>query len=81
MHCDCDAQFMIFHIMVRKIVLVNRVIQRFFLRLIIHACFAMLYFDFIFHSDELSIDNNELIFQFETHIREQLSSQKITKGK
>jgi len=67
--------------MVHKMVLANRVIQRFFLRLIIHAYFAMLYFDFIFHSDELSIDIKELIFEVKTHICEQLPSQKITEGK
>ena len=43
--------------------------------------FAMIYFDFIFYSDELSIDINELIFEVKTHICEQLPSQKIIGGK
>ena len=43
--------------------------------------FAMLYFDFIFHSDELSIDIDELVFEVKTHICEQLPSQKIIEGK
>ena len=67
--------------MVRKIVVANRVIHRFFLRLIIHACFAMLYFDFIFHSDELSININELVFEVKTQICEKLESLEMTKGK
>jgi hypothetical protein len=67
--------------MVRKIVLANRVILRFFLKLIIHACFTMLYFDFIFHSDELSIDIRELVSQVKTHTGEQLPSKNITEGK
>ena len=73
--------------MLRKIVLANHVIQRFILKLTIYIhymhVFAMLYFDFIFHSDELSIDINELIFEVKTHIHvcEQLPSQKIIQGK
>jgi hypothetical protein len=68
--------------MVRKIVLANRVVQRFFLRLIIHACFAMLYFDIIFHSDELLIDINERLgFEVKTHLSEKLVLLKITEGK
>ena len=71
--------------MLRKIVLASRVIQRFFLNLIIYIhymhVFAMLYFDFIFHSDQLSIDINELIFEVKTRICEQLPSQKIIAGK
>ena len=67
--------------MVRKIVLANRVIQRFFLRLIIHACFAMLYFDFIFHADIMSINFSGLVFEVKTHICEQLPSEKIAEGK
>jgi hypothetical protein len=55
--------------------------HRFFLRLIIHACFAMLYFDFIFHSDKPSFDISELMFAIKTYICEQLLSQKITEGK
>ena len=43
--------------------------------------FALLYFDFIFHSDELSIDINELNFVVKTHFSEQMPSQKITEGK
>jgi hypothetical protein len=42
--------------------------------------FAMLYFDFIFHSD-ISIDINELNFEVKTHICGQLPSQKIIEGK
>jgi hypothetical protein len=43
-HCSLHALWLWgtvynIHIMVRKIVLANRVIRRFFLRLIIHACF------------------------------------------
>ena len=67
--------------MVRKIVLANRFIRRFFLRLIIHACFAMLYFDFIFHSGELSVNINDLVFEVKTHICETFPSPKITEGK
>ena len=72
--------------MLRKIVLSNRVIQRFFLKLTIYIhymhVFAMLYFDFIFHSDELSIDINKLIFEVKTHVCEKLPSQKkIIEGK
>jgi hypothetical protein len=43
--------------------------------------FAMLYFDFIFHSDELSIDIDELVFEVKTHICEQLPSQKLIEAK
>ena len=43
--------------------------------------FAMLYFDFIFHSDELSLDFNKLIFEIKAHICEQLPSQKSIEGK
>ena len=43
--------------------------------------FAMLYLDFIFHSDERSIDFNKLIFVVKTHVSEQLPSQKIIEGK
>ena len=67
--------------MVRKIVLANRVIQRFFLRLIIHAFFAMLYFDFIFHSELTSTFFKNLYFEIKTIVYRQLPSQKITKGK
>ena len=67
--------------MVRKIVVANRVIHRFFLRLIIHACFAMLYFDLIFHSGELSMNINDLVFEVKTHICDTLPSPKSTEGK
>ena len=67
--------------MVRKIVLANRVIQRFFLRLIINAFFAMLYFDFIFHSELTSAFINNLLVEVKTHTCEQFPSQKITEGK
>jgi hypothetical protein len=43
--------------------------------------FAMLYFDFIFHSDELSMDINKLIFVVKTHLCEKLPPQKIIEGK
>ena len=43
--------------------------------------FAMLYFDFIFHSDELSIDIDELVFEVKTNICEQLPSQRNIEGK
>ena len=42
--------------------------------------FAMLYFDFIFHSDEL-ITFNKLFFEVKTDVCEQLPSQKIIEGK